>query len=150
MKPVLLLCVISNFVACTSYGQETLPVAAQSDAITRVINQYSAAREKSDTLLLKKILTTQVDQLVSSGEWRYGIAAAVEGMLKSTAGNPGTRTLTVENIRLLNPTTALVDCQYRIQQSNGNLRNMWSSFILVYFQRQWKISAIRNMLPTSE
>jgi hypothetical protein len=31
---------------------------------------------------LKKILTPDVDQLVSTGEWRMAISAAVAGMLK--------------------------------------------------------------------
>jgi len=50
--------------------------------ITSLIDQYSEAREKRDTLLLKTILTSDVDQLVSTGEWRVGINAAIEGMMK--------------------------------------------------------------------
>lgn len=35
-----------------------------------LVDAYSEAREKKDTVLLKKILTTDIDQLVSTGEWR--------------------------------------------------------------------------------
>ena len=64
-----------------------------------LIDKYSQAREKRDTVLLKSILTTDVDQLVSTGEWRNGIDASVKGMLNSSANSPGTRTLKIEKIR---------------------------------------------------
>jgi len=61
---------------------------------TDIQRELSAqAREKRVTVLLKTILTANVDQLVSAGEWRIGIKAAVEGMIRSSANNPGTRTL---------------------------------------------------------
>lgn len=122
-----------------SYGQQK--------AITKLIDQYSFAREKSDTMLLKSILTSDVDQLVSTGEWRVGIKAAVEGMLKSTAGNSGKRTLQVDKIQILTPASAIVDCRYDIQNDDGSIRKMWSSFIVVNEKDVWKIRAIRNMLP---
>ncbi|HEU4858827.1 MAG TPA: hypothetical protein VFT15_03285, partial [Chitinophagaceae bacterium] len=85
--------------------------------------------------------------LVSTGEWRIGIAASVQGMLKSAANSPGTRTLRIENIRMFNPTTAIVDCRYEIQNADGTTRKMWSTFLLVAEKKIWKISAIRNMMP---
>ena len=71
--------------------------------ITSLIDQYSQAREKRDTALLKTILTPGVDQLVSTGEWRVGLNAAIEGMMKSSANSPGTRTLHVEKIQTISP-----------------------------------------------
>ncbi len=132
------------------YGQNNQPGEQQRKAIIALIDQYSVAREKKDTLLLKKILTADVDQLVSTGEWRSGIGSAVQGMLKSSASKPGTRTLTVDNIRMFNTTTAIVDCRYEIQNDNGSSRKMWSTFIVIAIEKKWKISAIRNMLPASE
>ncbi|MBA4057366.1 MAG: DUF4440 domain-containing protein, partial [Marivirga sp.] len=105
---------------------------------------------KRDTLLLKSILTTDVDQLVSTGEWRNGITASLKGMLSSSANSPGTRTLTIEKIRLLNPDNAIVDCKYEIQNQDGTPRKMWSTFIVVSEKKAWKISAIRNMLPSGQ
>lgn len=67
------------------YGQNAEPSEQQRKAIHFLIAQYSEAREKSDTVLLKTILTTNVDQLVSNGEWRNDIDAAIQGMQKSSA-----------------------------------------------------------------
>ena len=132
------------------YGQDSTVADHQRKAITFLIDQYSEAREKRDTVLLKTILTTDVDQLVSTGEWRNGIGTAVQGMLKSSANSPGTRTLQIDKIRMLNPTTAIVDCKYEIQNTDSTLRRMWSTFIVVAEKEAWKISAIRNMLPSSQ
>ncbi|MGN6491274.1 MAG: hypothetical protein ACTHLE_04705 [Agriterribacter sp.] len=118
--------------------------------ITLLIDQYSQAREQQDTLLLKKILTTDIDQLVSTGEWRAGVAAAVKGMQQSSASNPGSRLLKVEKIKLLNRSCAIADCRYEIKNTDGTTRKMWSTFIVVAENSTWKISAIRNMKPTEE
>jgi hypothetical protein len=68
-------------------------------------------------------------------------------MLRSSVEAPGTRTLTAEKVRLLTTGSAVVDCRYTIQNANGSLRQMWSSFIVVAKIIAWKIAAIRNMLP---
>ena len=135
--------------ASVDYGQEIKLVDSQRKDITMLIAQYSHVRESRDTIMLKKILTTDVDQLVSTGEWRSGIGAAVEGMMKSSTNNPGSRTLIVDKIRLVTPVCAIVDCRYEIANANGNPRKMWSSFIVVAEKGVWKISAIRNMLPAT-
>lgn len=133
-----------------------LPAQArkEGDSVTKeiytLIGNYSLAREKNDTLLLKSILTKDIDQLVSSGEWRNGIVEAVQGMLRSSAGNPGSRTLTVEKIRLLDSKNALADARYEIRNTDGSTRKMWSTFVVVHLKGRWKITAIRNMLPTGQ
>lgn len=132
-----------------SHAQNTVPNDGQRKAMTALIDKYSEAREKNDTVLLKEILTNDVDQLVSTGEWRMGIKAAIQGMLKSSANSPGTRTLKVENIRMLSPTSAIIDCRYEIQNTDGTIRKMWSTFIVVAEKKKWKIDAIRNMLPSN-
>jgi len=129
------------------YGQDVTVNEKQQKAITSLIDQYSQAREKRDTVLLKTILTPDVDQLVSTGEWRVGINAAVEGMLKSSANSPGTRTLHVEKIQTITASSAIVDCRYEIQNADGTVRKMWSTFIVIADKKTWKIMAIRNMLP---
>jgi len=130
------------------YGQTTTTVNdKQQKAITTLIDQYSQAREKRDTVLLKAILTSDVDQLVSTGEWRTGINAAVEGMMKSSANSPGTRTLHIEKIQMVTASSAIADCRYEIQNADGVTRKMWSTFIVVVDKETWKIRAIRNMLP---
>jgi uncharacterized protein (TIGR02246 family) len=150
MKKLVLFLLLNMAGVFFLYGQNTKETNHHHKAITLLIDQYSKAREKKDTTLLKTILTTDVDQLVSTGEWRTGIGSAVQGMVKSSANTPGTRTLKVDKIRMLNPSTAIVDCKYEIQNTDSTFRRMWSTFIIVTEKEAWKISAIRNMLPASQ
>jgi len=136
------------FLLCfTSTQGQSAPSEKQSKAVHQLIDKYSEAREKKDTVLLKAILTEDVDQLVSNGEWRNGIQSSVKGMLKSSAASPGTRTLVVDKIRMLNKSAAIVDCRYEIVNPDGSLRKMWSTFVVLEEKSTWRISAIRNMLP---
>ncbi len=48
-------------------AQQLFPMAKQRQDLYTLIDQYSQAREKKDTVLLKSILTDDIDQLVSSG-----------------------------------------------------------------------------------
>ena len=131
----------------TAFCQKPLNSKVQSQEIIDLINSYSKARETKDTVLLKEILVEDIDQLVSSGEWRKGTEVAVQGMMESSSANPGDRTLKVESIRFLNPDAAIVDARYEIKDASGTIRKMWSTFVVVTETEQWKISAIRNMLP---
>lgn len=143
------------FILCTFmaspliFSQDTLGNAEQRQGIYALVAAYAQAREKKDTILLKDILTADIDQLVSSGMWRTGKKESMKGMLQSSAGNPGERTLKIEKIRFLNSESAIADARYQIQNTNGTVRNMWSTFIVVLQENKWKISAIRNMLPAS-
>lgn len=134
------------FLCTVAFG---LQAQTESDkkVIRELIDKYSLAREKRDTVLLKEILTDDIDQLVSNGEWRYGIRVAIQGMLRSSETNSGTRTLTVDKIKFLDKQNAIVDCRYEIQNADGSQRKMWSSFTVVNRKKQWRIAGIRNMLP---
>ncbi|WP_276391274.1 DUF4440 domain-containing protein [Eudoraea chungangensis] len=142
------------FVLCTYvtmpfiYPQDTLDSHEHRQAIYDLVDSYSQARKTNDTVLLESILTAEVDQLVSSGTWRINKKESMEGMLRSSTNNPGTRTLQIERIRLINPETAIADARYQIENSEGKIRKMWSTFIVVYGEGRWKITGIRNMLPT--
>lgn len=131
------------------YPQGNAGNTEQRQGIYTLIEAYAQAREKKDTLLLKDILTADVDQLVSSGMWRADKKESMKGMLQSSTGNPGTRTLKIEKIRFLNSESAIADARYQIQNPDGTVRNMWSTFIVVFEEHGWKISAIRNMLPAA-
>ncbi len=148
MKPRLNL-LLALALATTCAAQSSEPTERQRRELTALIDQYSLAREESDTVLLRKILADDVDQLVSTGEWRRGISAAVRGMQASSANSPGTRTLTVDRIRMLNAGSAIVDCKYEIENADGTTRRMWSAFVVIAVENNWKISAIRNMLPAT-
>jgi len=136
------------FVPNLVFSQITTGQKEDAVKIQQLIEQYSQARETQDTVLLKSILTEDIDQLVSSGEWRNGIAESLKGMQNSTQSNPGSRTLKVEKIKFLSDEIALVDCRYIIKNPNGLERNMWSSFTVLFQKNQWKITAIRNMNPS--
>lgn len=145
MKQLALLLLLGTLAAPLVRGQGT--PTRDDKAIYDLVDAYSEAREKQDTVLLKKILTADVDQLVSTGEWRTGIGEAISGMMRSSATKPGTRTLTVEKIRYLTPQSGLADARYVIRNDDGTARQMWSTFLVVKQKGTWKISAIRNMLP---
>ena len=148
MKNIILLFLLNVVGVAQAFSQDNS--SKQQKAFAALIDQYSEAREKRDTTLLKAILTTDVDQLVSTGEWRNGIESSVQGMLRSSANAPGTRTLKIEKTKMLTPNSAIVDCRYEIQNADNTTRKMWSTFIVVMDNGKWKISAIRNMLPATQ
>lgn len=150
MKNIFLFIGFNFIMIAFIYAQETTTQNKHEREIYSLIDQYVHARENMDTVLLNRILTTDVDQLVSSGEWRQGIGGATKGMLRSSESNPGARSINVEKIRFLNPETAITDARYEIQNTNGTSRKMWSTFIVVYQEDRWKITAIRNMLPAGQ
>lgn len=150
MKYFTLLILFQILLVSTLFGQDIQVNDQTRKDLVSLIDSYSKARESSDTVLLKAILTANVDQLVSSGEWRIGINESVSGMKRSSETNQGNRTLTVDKIRLLDPQTGIVDARYEIENANGTTRKMWSTFIVVYVSDGWKITAIRNMLPTAQ
>lgn len=150
MKNIILCLLFNTAIASFLHAQNLVPDDKQKKDISLLIDKYSQAREKRDTMLLKNILTGDVDQLVSTGEWRNGINASVKGMLKSSATSPGTRALIIDKIRLFSQDNAIVDCRYEIQNTDGTTRKMWSTFIVVSDKDTWKISAIRNMLPAAQ
>ncbi len=147
MRNIFLLFISNLAFLSILHGQSVKPNDKQRKDIYSLIDKYSQAREKRDTVLLKSILTTDIDQLVSTGEWRNGIQASLTGMMQSSANSPGTRTLSIEKIRLLNSSNSIVDCKYEVENPDGTSRRMWSTFIVVSDRGIWKISAIRNMLP---
>ena len=136
-----------SFPGIDLYKVRWMPSGTGEADVRKVIAQYVQARENRDTNQLKSILAAEVDQLVSSGTWRRGLEAAVQGMLRSSGRNPGQRTITVENVRFLNRQTAMADARYEIANPDGSVRKMWSTFILVKNQWRWQITGIRNMLP---
>lgn len=150
MKSFSLILTLQFALVLYSSAQKLMADDKTQSEIYALIDKYSEAREKRDTVLLKMILTEDVDQLVSSGEWRTGIAKAIEGMQRSSAVNLGKRTLAVEKYRLLSPDVGIVDARYEILAKDGTIRKMWSTFVVVRVEGIWKISGIRNMLPTSQ
>ncbi len=128
-------------------------VSAQTNdemAIRDLISKYVDAREKIDPAATQDLFTEEADQLVSTGEWRKGRDKLVAGAMQSSRTSQGKRTITADTIRLITPTVAIVDGPYTIEASGTSpVRKMRATFVVVKNEKGWQISAIRNMLPTS-
>jgi uncharacterized protein (TIGR02246 family) len=122
------------------------PAATADEAAVRdVVRRYVEARERRDAGALEKLFTADADQLVSSGEWRRGRDGVVKGGLASSARNTGARTIVVETVRILGPDVAIADGRYEI--GGTETRRMWTTFVMARHAGEWRIAAIRNMLP---
>jgi len=128
-------------------AQPATAAAKDDDAIRGVVRTYLESREKRDEKLLATVFAADVDQLVSSGEWRRGQAELVKGTLASSARETGRRNVEIETIRYITKDVAIADGRYTIA-GDANARRMWSTFVMKREKGGWKISAIRNMLPT--
>ncbi len=147
-KAFVILC-LCLFVTVVGEAQNSTQNQKAEKDIYALIDNYTKSRETQDTALLNSILTPDIDQLVSSGEWRYGKEGAMKGMMRSSESNPGKRTITVDKIRFLNSECAIADARYEIENADGTSRKMWSTFIVVLQDKKWKITAIRNMKPAN-
>ncbi len=122
--------------------------SADETAIRDVIRKYVDARETRDAQAIEALFTADADQLTSSGQWRKGRPAVVKGALASSENTGGTRTITIETVRLIAPGVAVADGRYEIAGlAGGATRSMWTSFTLSHADDGWRIAAIRNMLP---
>jgi uncharacterized protein (TIGR02246 family) len=130
-------------------GQTPGSSALDEGAVKDLVARYNAARDNEDPAAIRALFTADADQLVSSGEWRRGREQLVEGMLRSSRTNPGDRTLAVETVRFPTADVAVADARYEIADTAGAAtRRMWSTFVAVRTAEGWRLSAIRNMLPT--
>ena len=142
VRPVLLMTVLAGVLTAQPAGDEA--------AVKAVVARYVDAREKRDAAAIEAVFTKDVDQLVSSGEWRKGRDAVVQGTLASSESTGGHRTITVETVRFVTPDVAIADGRYEISgMTGGQTRRMWSSFVITRGVDGWRIAAIRNMLPAA-
>jgi uncharacterized protein (TIGR02246 family) len=118
------------------------------DALRQLIQRYVDARNHLNIATLRQIFTSDADQLVSTGTWRRGLEALLQGAIASSKKENGQSIVTVEYIRMLGPDTAIVDGRYEASTAGAaEPRKMWSAFVLQRTSDGWKIAAIRNMLP---
>ena len=115
-----------------------------------LIDPMSQSKRTAGYCVAEKIMTKDIDQLLSTGEWKAGVVAAVEGVQKVlpailAAAREGWKNKTVEWNR-----NAIADCRYEIKNPGGTVRKCGALFIVVAENNTWKISAIRNMKPTEE
>jgi len=122
-------------------------------AVREVVSRYVDARDRNAAKAIEALFMPDADQLTSSGEWRKGRDAIVEGTMASSKSNPGTRTIAVETVRFPAPGVAIADGRYEIASAGDSAgpgpRRMWTSFLMVRTGNNWRIAAIRNMLPAA-
>lgn len=119
-------------------------------AVRDVVRQYVDARERIDPKAVEQLFTSDADQLVSSGEWRKGREAVVRGTMASSSSTGGKRTITVESVRFIASDVAIADGRYELTGlAGGATRSMWTTLVLKRIGKEWRITAIRNMLPAA-
>ncbi|MGE0360751.1 MAG: SgcJ/EcaC family oxidoreductase [Vicinamibacterales bacterium] len=143
--------ILGSALACAT------PAAAGQDARTAdeaavrgLVDRYVAARELRDPAAVEALFTADADQYTTSGEWRRGQAAIVSGTARSSAQNPGVRRIQVDAVRFVGADVAIADGPYEIDMPGRTApaRRMWTSIVVVRTPQGWRISAIRNMVPT--
>jgi uncharacterized protein (TIGR02246 family) len=134
-------------VAVAGLGAQAPASADDEAAVREVVRRYIDARELKDPAAIEALFTADADQHTTSGEWRRGRAQIVPGTLQSSARNPGTRTITVQAVRFITADVAVADGPYEIRGTAGT-RRMWATLVLKREATQWRIAAIRNMVPT--
>jgi uncharacterized protein (TIGR02246 family) len=119
-------------------------------AVRELVAKYVDARERRDPKSVEALFTGDADQLVSSGEWRKGLDAVVRGTMASSRSTGGTRTITVQSVRFIEPTVAIADGRYELKGlAGGQNRSMWTTLVVKRTKDGWRIAAIRNMLPAA-
>lgn len=128
---------------------QTAQSGADNEAIRKLVAKYMAARNTRDPQATRKLFTTDADQLVSTGEWRRGIDALVKGAIASSQKEASKSSITIESVRFVDPNVAIADGRYEtVSASTGAARKMWTTLVLTRVDSEWRISAIRNMLPS--
>ena len=124
--------------------------AADEAAIEAVIQAFIDTREANDAAGLAKLLTEDVDQRQTSGNVRSGRDAVVSGSLATTQSTGGRRVITVDALRFVGADVAIADGRYdSLGRADGSDQRMLTSMVLRREGGEWKIAAIRNMIPTS-
>ena len=145
MRTLLVLC-LAMFSPAAAHGPGPQP--ATDAAVKAVIRSYVNARELRDPAAIEALFTADADQHTTSGEWRRGRTQVTSGSLASSTQNPGNRSITVETVRFITPDVAIADGRYEIT-TGASVRRMWTTIVLEREERAWRITAIRNMVPTT-
>jgi uncharacterized protein (TIGR02246 family) len=122
--------------------------AADEAAIREVVRKYVDARELRDPAAVEALFTADADQHTTSGEWRRGRAEVIRGSMESSKQNPGKRRIAIETVRFVTRDVAVADGPYELT-TDGAVRKMWTTIVVARERGEWRIAAIRNMLPTT-
>jgi uncharacterized protein (TIGR02246 family) len=128
------------------------PMRAQAPAasieesrVAAVIQNYVKARNARDPKTIEALFTADADQYTTGGEWRRGREHVIPGTTRSTNQNPGIRSIDIAAVRFVTPDVAIADGTYTIAGSDVQ---RWTTIVLKRERDEWRIAAIRNMLPT--
>ena len=146
---MLLTGVCALLVATAELQGQARPATADEREVREVVRRYTDARQLQDPRAIEALFTEDADQFTTSGEWRRGRAAIVAGTQESSRRNPGTRTITIDTVRFVGEDVAIADGPYDIRDPQAaSVRQMWTTIVLRRTRGQWRIAAIRNMVPT--
>jgi len=124
---------------------------ADEKAIKAVIQAFLDKRDANDAAGLSALLTADADQQQTSGAIRRGREAVVTGSLTTQRSTGGKRTIAVDSLRFVAADVAVADGRYdSVGRADGSDRHMLTSIVLRRESGVWKITAIRNMLPSTE
>lgn len=138
---------IGMILAGVTYAQSTSEHVEET-AIRELVQKYVEARNSRNADATRSVFTADADQLVSTGEWRKGIDAVVQGSMASSQKEMGKSSINIEAIRFLGPDLALVDGRYETAAAaTGVSRKMRTTLVMRRMDLGWRIAAIRNMLP---
>ena len=120
-------------------------------AIRAVLQKHDDTRNKADWKAMGALFTDDAEQLTSAAEWRKGRAEIEKGVAQgmTTAYKGGKYSTKVDKVRMLAPTVALVDAAFEISNIAGGARRGHSTYALVKSGGQWRIAAVRSMVPTA-
>jgi uncharacterized protein (TIGR02246 family) len=124
-------------------------LTADENAVRQLIQRYVDARNHADQAALHELFTADADQLVSTGQWRRGLDNLLQGAMASSKKENGKSSVTIESVRMLGKDGAIADGRYETSTADASApRKMWSTFVMQRTGDGWRITAIRNMLPT--
>jgi uncharacterized protein (TIGR02246 family) len=146
MRPAV--CLVMLFSLGSSVG--ALAPSDDEDAIRGTVSQYLNARNEKAPDRVRNLFTADADQLVSTGEWRHGLDELVRGMMASSSKEQAKSSISISDVRLIDPNVAIADGRYQTTSLDGTVRDMWTTFVLKRASGGWRIAAIRNMKPASD
>jgi uncharacterized protein (TIGR02246 family) len=125
--------------------------AGDEPSIRKVLQQYDETRNRGDWKAYGALFIPDADQLTSSGTWRRGTTEIMKSTadITATTYKGGKYTTTVDRVRVIAPTVALVDGAFEISNlAGGGTRKGLISMVLVKDGGQWRVAATRSMVPT--
>ena len=144
---ILIVAVLTSALTAALMARQSTNARDEAE-IRTLVERYMAAREAQDPAAVAALFTPDADQFTTAGDWRRGREQIRTGTAESSRRNPGARRISIEAIRFVTAGVAIADGRYEITTGGAPARRMWTTLVLVRTEGGWRISAIRNMVPT--